>query len=66
MIRYENECVSCPSNMGCIGDACIYRYNPVYICDGCGEEVDEMFEHDGEQLCLDCLLDAIGAKKVGA
>ena len=64
MIRFEQGCVSCPAHMGCIGDACMYRYSPLYICDKCGDEVDELYEYDGQQLCLDCLLHEIGAEKI--
>lgn len=66
MVTYENLCVSCPSNMGCIGDACMYRNVPVLTCDECGSEVDELYEvdFDNDQRCLDCLLEVVGAKKV--
>lgn len=64
MIRFENECVGCPSNMGCIGEGCMYRYSPVFVCDDCKEEVDELYEYEGQQLCLECLLHEIGAEKI--
>lgn len=50
--------------MGCIGDSCMYRYSPVFVCDDCKEEVDELYEYDGQQLCLDCLLHEIGAERI--
>ena len=40
MIRYENECVSCPPEMGCFGSACPNRNVPRIYCDKCGEEID--------------------------
>lgn len=39
MIRYENECVGCPPEMGCLGIACRYRNVPYIYCDKCGEEI---------------------------
>jgi len=69
MIRFENECIGCPSNMGCIGDACMYRYSPVYICDKCGDEVDELYEYFGEEYCEECLrslgIDIEDARRIG-
>ena len=47
MIKYEDECVGCPPNMGCMGDACKYRNVKHLYCDKCGE--------DCEELCEDCL-----------
>ena len=64
MVKLESQCCGCPSNMGCIGDHCMYRYTPVYTCDECKEEADELYEYDGTQVCLDCLLDIINAKRV--
>lgn len=52
--------------MGCIGDYCQYKNVPVFICDKCEEEVDELYELDGDHYCLKCLLDCIGARKVEA
>lgn len=25
-------------------------------CDGCGQQTDELYEYEGEQLCSDCVL----------
>ncbi len=57
MLKIENHCVGCPSEMGCMGDACPNRNVKVYYCDKCGEEIDidELYEVDGEDLCEDCL-----------
>jgi len=58
MIRHENDCVGCPSGLGCIGSACPYRDVVVFVCDECEGEVDELYEYaDGRQLCADCLLE---------
>ena len=58
MIKYENECVGCPPEMGCLGSSCSYRDVPHFYCDDCGEEIDgEVYEDDNyEHCCLDCLL----------
>lgn len=64
MIHYEDMCVSCPKEMGCLGDACPNMHVPVFICDKCEEQVDKLYELDGEILCLDCLLETVGAKEV--
>lgn len=61
MVRYENECVGCPKEMGCIGSSCRYRNVPYYICDCCGadEEYDgvDIYEFDGKHYCSDCLIE---------
>lgn len=57
MIKYEDECVGCPKEMGCLGDACPNRNVPYYFCDDCGEELDpdEMYgDIEGEIFCEDC------------
>ena len=57
MIRYENECVGCPPEMGCLGDGCPNRRVPRYYCDKCGEEIDSYFDIDNEMVCDDCAHD---------
>ena len=64
MVTYENECCCCPKEMGCLGERCPNQNVEHLICDDCGKDVDELYEYDGEQLCLDCLLNAVGARKV--
>ncbi len=56
MIRYEDQCVGCPTEMGCLGSACPYMGVPVLICDRCRDEVEDLYDYYGEQLCEDCLL----------
>lgn len=58
MIKYENECVCCPANMGCLGSSCPKKNVAYFICDRCDCEVDELYDCDGEQLCEECLLDS--------
>lgn len=55
MVRYENDCVGCPPEMGCIGDTCQYRNVPIFMCDQCGEDGD-IYEYEGQHYCADCLL----------
>ena len=55
MIRIENECVDCPKDIGCIGNACQYLKVPRYYCDCCGYEVDNLYYFDGQELCIDCV-----------
>lgn len=62
MIKYENECVGCPPEMGCLGSACPYRDVPYLYCDICDEDVDELYEYEGKQVCADCILKSL--KKV--
>ena len=59
MVKYENECVGCPPEWGCMGSACPKRRVKVTYCDCCGEEIDrgEVYEVDGEDLCESCLKD---------
>lgn len=61
MIKYKNECVHCPKEMGCMGDCCPNRNVPHYYCDECGEEIVEALPYrdyyttDGsDHLCKDC------------
>jgi hypothetical protein len=56
MKEITNECVGCPSEMGCLGNSCPNRNVERYYCDVCGEELDdEIYEVDGEDLCIECL-----------
>ena len=64
MIRYENECVGCPKDWGCVLGSCPHMNVPHLICDSCDNEVDELYELDGDDVCFDCLLDIVGAKKI--
>lgn len=56
MIRIEDHCCDCAvPGYPCAGEACPRRHVKVYYCDHCGEELDEVYEVDGEHLCEDCL-----------
>lgn len=68
MIVYENECVGCPTEMGCMGRACPYTNVPHFYCDGCENEAEEFYEYEGEYFCKDCFLEIAleGAEKYTA
>lgn len=55
MITYEDECVGCPTEMGCIGSACPNRNVKHCYCDECGDDVEKLYRFDGDELCLDCI-----------
>ena len=67
MIIHESGCVGCPKEMGCLGDSCPNRNVTIYTCDDCENEVslgyEDLYEYDGKQLCLGCLLEEVGATK---
>lgn len=64
MITYEDECVGCPTEMGCLGDTCPKRNVVHLICDECGDDAEELWEKDGQHYCEDCMRDCFGFKKV--
>ena len=43
MIKYEDNCVGCPPEMGCLGSACSNRNVPVFVCDDCGCEDETLY-----------------------
>lgn len=53
MVKVESGCVSC--GLPCWGTACPNYQVLVLVCDRCHDEVDELYEVDGEDLCEDCL-----------
>ena len=55
MKRIENECVGCPSEIGCIGSGCPYRNVVRYYCDRCKDETT-LYHYYDEELCEECLL----------
>lgn len=56
MITYENQCVGCPPEMGCLGFGCPNKHVLIMECDCCGDAVDDLYEFEGEELCGGCLL----------
>lgn len=55
MLVYEDHCVGCPGGLSCLGETCSNRNVPVHYCDRCGDELDDVYDYDGEELCEDCL-----------
>ena len=49
-----DECVGCPSEIGCFGNSCPYKNVERYYCDSCEDEAP-LYEYDGEELCLECI-----------
>lgn len=52
MVKYINECVSC--GQPCIGLSCMNYSVSHFYCDICGDET-QLYEYDGQELCLDCI-----------
>lgn len=55
MIKFENECVGCPKEMGCRGSGCPNRHVPYFVCDECGDEVEFLYDTESGQLCENCV-----------
>lgn len=55
MVKYENDCVGCPREMGCIGELCSYFRVPHFYCDVCGDESDDLYVYGDEHVCKFCL-----------
>lgn len=54
MRRMEDDCVDC--GLPCLGFGCRYHGKHEHLyCDECEAE-EVLYEVDGEELCLDCLL----------
>lgn len=53
MRKYENQCVGCPTGMGCLGSSCPYRNVPKDYCDLCGKE-GTIYRIDRKDYCEDC------------
>lgn len=56
MIEARNDCVGCDGP--CLPGCSKGKYTAL-VCDRCGDEVETLFEWEGEQICEDCLLDEI-------
>lgn len=56
MTRHENHCCDCATpGYPCLGNACSLRNVEVHYCDNCEEELTEIYDVDGEELCEECL-----------
>ena len=59
MVEYEDECVGCPPEMGCLGkDGCPNMHVSHFYCDECGEE-ETLYQYNDKQLCKSCLMDYV-------
>ena len=61
MIRQELH-LTIWQRIRCMGSACPYRNVPHLYCDKCEQEVDDLYEWDDEQVCIDCIVKSL--KKV--
>ena len=52
MKRLENECVDC--GLPCLGNSCPNRNVLRFYCDECGDEA-QLYDFDGEELCIGCI-----------
>lgn len=59
MIEVTNECVGCPVELACLGDACPYMNVTRYYCDKCEEEIEDE-DYYKEELCPDCYYEMYG------
>lgn len=57
MIKTENRCVDC--GQPCRGSACSNRNVRTLYCDRCEEETDKLYKFEGEELCEECLFEAL-------
>lgn len=56
MLKIENHCMGCAApGYPCRGSLCPNRKVEVHYCNKCGEELDEIYDVDGEELCEYCL-----------
>lgn len=58
MIEYEDGCVGCPPELGCLGDSCPNRKIIHTYCDCCGEE-EQLYWYEEEQLCKECITEKV-------
>lgn len=52
MTRVEDQCVGCPTEMGCLGQACPNRNVRIVICDDCGDTA--ICNIEGQDFCENC------------
>lgn len=56
MLKIENHCCDCAvPGYPCQGDLCPLTRVEVHYCDKCGDELDKIYDVDGEELCEYCL-----------
>ena len=56
MEKTFDECVGC-RDLGkpCQGPSCPNRNVTRFFCDRCGEEITDIYDFEGEEICEDCL-----------
>ena len=57
MITYEDECCGCATeSYPWLGSACPNRNVKRLYCDRCDDDVEKLYNYDGEELCEECVL----------
>ena len=59
MVKKESLCCGCTAFGDCIGSACPNYEITVFECDSCGKTKEDLYYFDGEELCLDCILERL-------
>ena len=56
MQKTFDECVGCTDiGLHCIGSGCPNKNVTRFFCDRCGDEMSNIYDCEGEELCVDCL-----------
>jgi hypothetical protein len=56
MLRVENHCCNCAvPGYPCRGNLCPLTHVEVHYCDKCGDELDDIYDVEGEEFCEYCL-----------
>ena len=59
MTQFKHECCDCATGAyPCQGSSCT-QGTMHYYCDACGEETEQLYQFDGEELCADCVLEKL-------
>ena len=59
MTGFEHECCDCATGAyPCLGSSCTQGVTH-YYCDACGEETEQLYQFEGEELCADCVLEKL-------
>lgn len=61
MRETTNECVGC--GLPCMGSTCPHRNVTRFYCDKCHDETT-LYEYEGQELCLDCIIEKLDLKEV--
>lgn len=59
MVTYEDECVGCPKEIGCLGYSCPNRNVMHLYCDECNDDVEDLYDYNGKELCEECVLNKL-------